>query len=73
MKNPDAQITYWRREMENGTPYIVVKDGLFLIAAILPLDVVDQEYLKALAEYQSLCISEFERQKQGKTEEIIGG
>lgn len=73
LKDPDAQITYWRREMENGTPYIVVKDGLFLIAAILPLDVVDQEYLKALAEYQSLCISEFERQKQGRTEEIIGG
>jgi len=51
------------RVTEKGTRYIVVKDGLEVIAAIMPLKVVDEVFLKDLASFEKRCIEQFRREQ----------
>lgn len=46
-----------------GTRYIVIKDGLEVIAAIMPLKVVNEEFLKDLASFEKRCIEQFRREQ----------
>lgn len=61
----DAQyVTYWLRQTEIGTRYIVIKEGMEVIAMVMPVEkVVNEAFLRDLAEYQNMCIAEWERTK----------
>lgn len=55
------------RMAENGVRYIVVKDGMEAIAAIMPLDFLKEQFLHELAEYESHCVEQYERQEARKS------
>lgn len=56
-------VEYIIRKTESGQRYVVVKNGFDLIAAVMPVKVIDMEYLGKLQEFQTLCIQQFEREK----------
>lgn len=43
--------------------YVVVKNGFEVIAAVMPLNIVSQEYLEKLAEFEVHCTQQFAREK----------
>lgn len=45
-----------------GGRYIAVKDGFDVIAAVLPLKVITEEFLQQLSEFESLCAAQYERE-----------
>lgn len=49
------------RVQENGRRYIVVRDGFDVVAAILPLDIIDKEFLGDLQEFQARCVEQYLR------------
>lgn len=51
------------RKYATGQRYIVVKNGLEVIAAVMPLNIVSQEYLEKLAEFEVYCTQQFAREK----------
>ena len=57
-----AQIVV--RRDKNGEPIIVVKDGFEILAGILPLKVINEAFLRDLADFQSACIEQYERGKK---------
>lgn len=60
LKNSDyAQIVI--RKDVNGRAVVVVKNGFEPVAAIMPLDLPNKDFLTKLAELDSLCIEQYER------------
>ena len=51
------------RKYATGQRYIVVKNGLEVIATVMPLNIVSQEYLEKLAEFEVYCTQQFAREK----------
>ena len=51
------------RKYATGQRYIVVKNGFEVIAAVMPLNIVSQEYLEKLAEFEVHCTQQFAREK----------
>ena len=51
------------RQTESGGKYVVVKNGFELVAAVMPVEVIDMEYLSRLQEFQTLCVQQYERDK----------
>ena len=49
------------RAEENGQRYIVVRDGFDVVAAILPLNIIDKEFLGDLQEFQARCVEQYLR------------
>lgn len=58
MKN-DGYIAYTVRTKRNGQKYIVVHDGLYILAAIMPVKVIGEKFLAALADFQASCAEQF--------------
>lgn len=57
-------VTYWLRHTGVGIPYIVIKNGMEVIAMVMPVEkVVNETFLRDLAEYQNMCIAEWEHTK----------
>lgn len=51
------------RKYATGQRYVVVKNGFEVIAAVMPLNIVSQEYLEKLAEFEVHCTQQFAREK----------
>ena len=51
------------RKYATGQRYVVVKNGFEVIAAVMPLNIVSQEYLEKLAEFEVQCTQQFAREK----------
>lgn len=51
------------RHMTSGHSYLAVLDGMNLLAAIMPMRVVSEEYLTALGEFEALCAEQLRRDK----------
>jgi len=51
------------RKYANGVRYVVIKNGFEAIAAVMPLNIVSQEYLEKLAEFEVHCTQQFAREK----------
>lgn len=56
-------ITYTVRKTSEGQRYVVVHNGFDVLAAIMPMQIVTQEYLADLAEFQALCTEQYYREK----------
>lgn len=52
-------IKFTARRAEDGTRYLVVHDGFDVLAAILPVRVLTEEYMTDLAEFQALCTRQY--------------
>lgn len=51
------------RKYATGQRYVVVKNGFEVIAAVMPLNIVSQEYLEKLAEFEVHCTQQYAREK----------
>lgn len=49
--------------MTSGQRYLAVHDGMNLLAAVMPMQVVSQEYLASLAEFEAMCTEQLYREK----------
>lgn len=64
-------IKYTVRVSRSGNRFLVVHDGLEVLAAILPVLALNEEFLGELAEFQALCTEQFYKEKnraQARTE-----
>lgn len=57
-------ITYTVRKTSTGQRYVVLHNGFDVLAAIMPMQIVTQEYLADLAEFQALCTEQYYREQQ---------
>lgn len=51
------------RKHANGLRYVVIKNGFEVIAAVMPRNIVTQEYLEKLAEFEVRCTQQYARGK----------
>lgn len=56
-------IMFTVRRMTNGQRYLAVHDGMNLLAAVMPMQVVSQEYLVSLAEFEAMCTEQLYRER----------
>lgn len=56
-------IVYTVRKTASGQHYVIVHDGFDVLAAIMPMQVVTQEFLADLSEFQALCTEQYYREK----------
>ena len=62
-------IGYACRFAADGCPYIIIKDGMYAIAAVAPVLVDAGKVAEQLAQFQSICLDEAEREgREGKNE-----
>lgn len=54
-----------RRMADSGQPYLVVHDGFEVLAAVMPVQVVTEDFLADLSEFHALCTEQFYRQRDG--------
>ena len=57
-------IGYACRFTASGEPYIIIKDGMYAIAAVAPVLVDAGKVAKQLAQFQSICLDEAERENK---------
>lgn len=57
-------IYYTARQAEAGQRYLVVHDGMDVLAAIMPMNILKEEYINDLAEFQALCMEQFYKDKE---------
>lgn len=55
---------YTARQTEAGQRYLVVHDGMDVLAAIMPMNILKEEYINDLAEFQALCMEQFYKDKE---------
>ena len=65
LKDKDSAdyITYSVRFLNDVQPYIVVKDGFQTLAAIMPMKVLNDDYISELQDFQLMCIDQLLREK----------
>lgn len=59
IKKEDAYIDYTARIHPKGYKYIIVKDGIEVLAAILPVKVLSDQYIKDLREFYLRCDEQY--------------
>ena len=57
-------IGYACRFTASGEPYIIIKDGMYAIAAVAPVLVDVGKVAEQLAQFQSICLDEVERENK---------
>lgn len=57
-------IGYACRFAADGYPYIIIKDGMYAIAAVAPVMVNAGKVAEQLAQFQSICLDEAERKNK---------
>ena len=57
-------IYYTAQQTEAGQRYLVVHDGMDVLAAIMPMNILKEEYINDLAEFQALCMEQFYKDKE---------
>lgn len=63
IKKEDAYIGYTARIHPKGHKYIIVKDGFEVLAAILPVKVLSDKYIKNLREFYIRCDEQYKWQQ----------
>lgn len=63
IKKEDAYIDYTARIHPKGYKYIIVKDGIEVLAAILPTEVLSDRYIKDLREFYLRCEEQYKWQQ----------
>ncbi len=63
IKKEDAYIDYTARIHPKGHKYIIVKDGIEVLAAILPTEVLSDRYIKDLREFYLRCEEQYKWQQ----------
>lgn len=58
-------IYYTARQTQTGQRYLVVHDGMDVLAAIMPMNILKEEYINDLAEFQALCMEQFYEDSPG--------
>lgn len=56
-------IDYTVRRAKSGQPYLMLRDGMNALAAIMPMKVASEEYLAQLAEFEALCTEQLCREQ----------
>ena len=56
------------RRMSNGAPYIAVKNGLELLALVMPVQLLDERYMEKLSNFTALCAGQRIRERNRKNE-----
>lgn len=64
IKDGEAYLNYTARIHPKRYKYIVVKDGFEVLAAILPVKVLSEKYLKSLREFNAMCVDQYELEKE---------
>lgn len=54
-------LGYYCRFMADGAPYIIIKDGMYTVAAVVPTMVPVAKVAEQLARLESMCLDEAER------------
>lgn len=62
--DPKEYIGYACRFTAEGRPYIIIKDGMCAVAAVVPVLVDARKIAESLAQLESICLSEAERESQ---------
>lgn len=63
LKDEISYITYAvRHHRMNGNPYIVVKNGFLAVAMIMPVKVLNNDYISELQDFQLMCIDQLHRE-----------
>ncbi len=70
IKDEDAYINYTVRIHPKGYKYVVVNDGYEALAAILPVKVLSDKYIKALREFYLRCDEQYKWQQATKENSI---
>ena len=80
LNNEDRKpyISYVARSSEKRGKYIVIKDGLETLGAIMPVKVLSEEYISKLRDFHQMCLTQFQREKaewapQKKNRKYPGG
>ena len=47
----------------SGQPYIAVKDGFDMLAAIMPMQIVNDAYIARLQEFEAMCVEQLFRER----------
>lgn len=63
IKKENAYIDYTARIHPEGYKYIIVKDGIEVLAAILPVKVLSEKYIKDLREFYIRCDEQYKWQQ----------
>ena len=77
IKSEDTYINYTARIHPKGYKYIVVKDGFEVLAAILPVEVLSDQYIKDLREFYIRCDDQYKwqrataREKEQDAQEVM--
>lgn len=58
------------RRMGNGAPYIAVKNGLELLALVMPVQLLDERYMEKLSNFTALCAGQRIRERNRKNERM---
>ena len=60
--NDEGYIRYYLRRDEEGSPYIVVKNGTIAIAALMRVKLISEAFMKNLDEFHDLCRAQAEKE-----------
>lgn len=66
MKEHGEQMSFAVRKTAAGQRYIVVKDGMWTVAVIMPMEVDLGDYLERLSKFEALCAAQYEREQNRK-------
>lgn len=64
-KESDYAETVVRRK-ENGERYVVIRDGMETVAAILPMQLLSQKFISDLQDFEQRCTLQFVRERRGE-------
>lgn len=63
LKDHGESVGFFVRKAENGKRYIVIKDGMLTAAVIDPFPLNLKNYLERLAEFETLCTEQYDREQ----------
>lgn len=66
----DGKHAQMVRRMPNGAPYIAVKNGLELLALVMPVQLLDERYMEKLSNFTALCAGQRIRERNRKNERM---
>lgn len=60
----DGATRYMIRKMPNNAPYVAVLNGMFLVAVLLPAEILTAAYVEGLKDFYGLCAQQYDRQRR---------
>lgn len=69
IKNAESYLNISVRRRKDGKPYVFLRDGMVPLAAILPVEIIDDDYIDDLETFTELCQKQLIRIHAKETEE----